>query len=481
MQLDALQKEVIASIDNPQTISQYLKNGGNIQLNADITGKLRSNGDSGSDLNRNANAGKRRGRHDDNTDSMNKRTRTEVRNTAPVANSPSTSEVEGLHDTLPLETAFLTFLEIITPTSRERRDTEQVLQDLGSSLFRLGWRVDLFGSWYTGLCIPSSDVDFVASPLSPTGGGNNTTQRGSGMQRKGVHNNNNNNYSDGNLMLQLIAQGGDNSSVARRERRRIYSGLLRSVANALRFSPSFHSIQQIAHAKVPIVKAQHCGGKKIDVSFLKDGQISSRFLCQEFLKPQFRLARGLTILVKALVANWRLDDPSVGGLGSFPTSVMVLWFLHAEVADHYPPECRDSYAVCLVGFLKYYSMQFDHKRRGIDYANKRIFDKPPSSELCVMNPLMPHANCSVAASLFSSRVVPKFRETYERLSQLLEYTTDTSTVEKVVLSVFSRSINAVGGSGVWRQLYRRKRAKVREPQHLWDERTCIYAGDPIGS
>ncbi|KAF8278791.1 putative DNA polymerase sigma-like protein [Trypanosoma cruzi] len=387
----------------------------------------------------------------------------------------STHDSLETSDSLPLELLLQAVLRAISPTPNEREYARQVFYDMNATLSSLDLCVELFGSWCTGLCIPSSDMDFVAvqkgAEMSPNGDS-------SGIDRNRGSKHNMSSKLERVLSEHLIA-----SNMTRGERRRLYSGALRAVGNKLRLSSAFGGIQHIAHAKVPIVKAVHRGGKKLDISFLRDGVLSSHFLCEEFKKEPFFLARGIIILVKALVANWFLDDPSVGGLGSFPISIMVLWFLYAEVAQQYPPEFSESYAICLVGFLKYYSMQFDHKCTGIDYANKRTFEKAATSELCIMNPLNPGTNCAVAATLFGSHVVHKFREAYTLFSRLLEFTSDVTCVERAVLQAFHRSITLVGGQAtLWKQ--REKKCQTIEsvdlPQHLWEEGTLFYIGDPMG-
>ncbi|EKF38710.1 DNA polymerase sigma-like protein, putative [Trypanosoma cruzi marinkellei] len=376
-------------------------------------------------------------------------------------------------DSFPLELSLQAVLRAISPTPNEHEYARQVFYEMNAALSSLDLHVEIFGSWRTGLCIPSSDMDFVALQKGAAKFLTGETDR-----NRGGSNHNLNSKLD-----RLLTEHLTISNMSRGERKRLCSGALNAVGNKLRSSSFFRVIRHIAHAKVPIVKAVHRGGMKVDVSFLSDGMLSSHFLCEEFKKEPFLLARGIIILVKALVANCSLDDPSVGGLGSFPISIMVLWFLYAEVAQHYPPEFRKSYAICLVGFLKYYSIQFNYKCTGIDYANKRTFEKPATSELCIMNPLNPGANCAVAATLFGSQVVHKFREAYTVFSQLLECTSDVTCVKRAVLQAFHRSITSVGGqAALWRQ--REKKCQTLEseevPQHLWEEATLIYIGDPMG-
>ncbi|RNF27274.1 DNA polymerase sigma-like protein [Trypanosoma conorhini] len=331
-----------------------------------------------------------------------------------------------------------------------------------------------FGSWRTGLSTPSSDMDFVAmqrSSIMPPGSGSSAVCHKRGDK-----------VTESQLLEPSLLDPVNTSSMSRRERSRRFSGALRLVGTHLRSSAAFCSVQGIPRAKVPIVKALHRGGKRVDVSFLMDGVKSTQFLCEEFKKPQFSLARGIIILVKALVASWSLGDPSVGGLGSFPISIMVLWFLHAEAARRCPPEFRKSYAVCLVKFLKYYAREFDYRRTAIDYANKRLPGKEPTAELCIINPLNPGSNCAAAATLFGSRVVPKFDEAYTLFSRLV-YTLDDAAVDKALLDTFGGLIGHTRvqcaqllGLEKERQLH----GEEAGPQHRWETATSLYAGDPLG-
>ncbi|RNF09468.1 DNA polymerase sigma-like protein [Trypanosoma rangeli] len=379
-------------------------------------------------------------------------------------------------ENLPLELYLRAILRVFSPTSNDQEYARQVLRDMNRALSGLDMHALVFGSWCTGISTPSSDMDFVAiqqGSRMPPGSGSSA-----------FHNNGSGKYSTSSVLERALFDPVTASTMSRKERHKRFSGALRLVGSNLRFSMVFRSIQLIPNAKVPVVKALHRGGKSVDVSFLRDGLMSSQFLCEEFKKPQFLLARGIIILVKALVANWMLDDPSVGGLGSFPISIMVLWFLHEEVAQRYPPEVRKSYAVCLVGFLKYYGLLFDYKHTGIDYANKRTFVKTPVPELYILNPLNPSANCAAAATLFVSRLVKKFGDTYTLFSRLLEDTTDAASLDKAVLEAFDRPLRLSGAQGVQR-LQREKQRQLPESetgyQHRWEADTSLYIGDPLGN
>lgn len=231
-------------------------------------------------------------------------------------------------------------------------------------------------------------------------------------------------------------------------------------------SPCFHGIQRIAHASVPIVKCQHSAtNMAVDLSFSCDGLRTSFFLNRKF--QQFPIARGLTLLLKALLQERNLNDASVGGLGSYPLSLLVVFFVEnvaqetfGLVADRTtststpggsassasPSELlhwtNGSYAVFLIAFLQFYGFGLDLRTHGIDLPRRKIFSKPHTTELVIFNPIPVddvlfdannnhhHNNSAVptiattqknvarAATKFSSQVVPYFQELHQRFVAL---------------------------------------------------------------
>ncbi|CAD2215879.1 DNA polymerase sigma subunit [Angomonas deanei] len=310
--------------------------------------------------------------------------------------------------------------------------------------------VEVYGSLRTGLLVPTSDIDCVMK-----------------IEDK----------SKVAYILQRVAYccGKYKGVQTARESKQAFAGGVRFIGNVLRGSGVFRQVTCIAHAKVPIVKCVHRGDSiKVDLSFEEDGCESSDFLCAQFQKEKFRLARGLIILVKSLLANFSLDDPSVGGLGSFPTSILVLYYLRAVVHEHYPVELRDNMAVIFVGFLKYYgNEQFDYRRECINFREGKTFTKAPSSDLYIENPVKPGTNCSRSATLYASKVVPKFSEAADDFSVLLEQDVKDRQVESVLEEYFGRCIPQVSH---WDQVERRAENKPLVPQHQWDPKTNVYIG-----
>eukprot|EP00744_Colponema_vietnamica_P014059 GILI01019704.1.p1 GENE.GILI01019704.1~~GILI01019704.1.p1 ORF type:complete len:387 (-),score=62.50 GILI01019704.1:94-1092(-) len=175
----------------------------------------------------------------------------------------------------------------------------------------------------------------------------------------------------------------------------------------------FGSFKPIVHAKVPLVKCLHrTAHLELDFSFALDGAKSSDYLISKLgsgQQPQcLAAARGLIVLLKHLLHEGNLNDPAVGGLGSFPLSLMVIWFLETEVHRNFPIELQGSYAVLLTRFFAYYGETFDAKFFGIDLVGKEMFSKASSTVLMIRNPLDRSLNAASACTRYFSEVQPLF-------------------------------------------------------------------------
>lgn len=370
-----------------------------------------------------------------------------------VPSAPSSSS-HGPDYLIPLDGKLAEFLYCLSPSPQEREVRLRVVQDLQVALRRVGLEVRLYGSLCTGLVIPASDLDCIMVPCSSSGGGAPVPL---------------------SLPVQHALQTATQTLMSTaRERRQAFSSAIRIIANTMRASRCFRNVVPIAHAKVPIVKCVHReAALKVDLSFEKDGCVSSSYLCEEFCKPGHELARPLIILVKAFLNHCGLDDPSVGGLGSFPVSMMVLWYLSHQVQTGYPPELRRSIGVVMAGFFKYYGVDFDYKRRGIDYVQRKEFSKAPMNELFILNPIKPEANCARAASMYPSRIIPRFAEAAVVLSEVLGKETGSAALEETLFRFFG---SAVPEAKDWRDVKRMAYHSTPGPQNLWDAATNIYIG-----
>lgn len=357
-------------------------------------------------------------------------------------------------------------LQHLTPTAEERRRRLRVVGDVRRTLRRVGLHAVIYGSLCTGLIIPTSDIDLVMMPIGET-------ERGASGDSR-YHNHGGGGGAIPPALQRTLQAMRFKDTLDSKERKLCFASGVRAVANAIRSSGLFRNVLTIAHAKVPIVKCTHRDEDiHIDLSFEKDGCTTSRFLCDEFRRPGNELARALTILVKALIADWGLDDPSKGGLGSFPTALLVLFYLQVVVAAKYPDELRGSIGVVLSGFLKYYGKEFDFRRNGIDYVRRTLFDKPPNLELFVVNPVKPGTNCAKAATLFPSLVVRRFNEASDSFCELLDPHTTTAATEKLLQRFFRHTVPDCVD---WRRVRQGAQRTPRVAQHLWDAETSMYVG-----
>ena len=344
----------------------------------------------------------------------------------PCTPPPIAGSIQAMASTVSMrrvDTAALQLVQRISANQAQKHAMYKALYDVINLLESQGMKVYVYGSAKTGIMIPSSDIDLYID-ADPRHG----VVRGSGTPGK--------------------LRGADSRKGFDR------------VCNLLRKSQFFKNIKRIVHARVPVLKCTHGeSGLQMDFSFIDDGLISSRFLNKcfdawsdrgrhsgggRFLSSIteagdaeasgigkhncFIYARALAILIKYLLSTWNLDDPSVGGLGSYGVSLMVLFFLETVIA----PSCTDAEVAppvtngisgdgrvglgyLLIEFLRWYGETFDYKRYGINLLDRCVFGKPPTFSLHINNPLEPTRNAVSACSRFQ-QVRSKFSETYHSLN-----------------------------------------------------------------
>jgi DNA polymerase sigma len=355
---------------------------------------------------------------------------------------------------LPLDAKVIELLYALSPTSDDREGKLRVVEEVRECVRKAGLDIQIYGSLCTGLAIPASDVDCVMMRSSDP--------MIAAAMPMGLS----------SALLNIDAAA--TSSLPQRAARASLSTGIRTAADRMRRHPAFTNVSCIAHAKVPIVKCRHRRENvKVDLSFEKDGCVSSNYLCELFCEPGNELARPLIVLIKALVNHCGLDDPSVGGLGSFPISLLVLWYLKHCVPSRYTAELRRSIAVLLVGFLQYYGTEFDFQRQGIDYVQQKMFAKPPARDLFIVNPIRPGTNCTRAATLYATHVVPQFQKAAAALAPMLDVHASATAMEQRLLQCFAKSLPGVLD---WRDVARAAAQGSHLPQNMWDQATNLYMG-----
>ncbi|CUI15271.1 DNA polymerase sigma-like protein, putative [Bodo saltans] len=276
-----------------------------------------------------------------------------------------------------LEVFLRGLLRMVAVSQRDAERTTAIIRDVVEVATAREMYVEVYGSARTGIVLPSSDLDFAIVPSSEQhsvatkrhgGGGDNE-------KRDTVRNSILGRATSGEIELRPTISSTSFAHLSKRERVAIAGQQLHAVVRALQNDRRFTRIRKILHAHVPIIKCVHRASNcEIDFSFTPDGIRSSDFIVAQLAAPELVLGRGLIIIIKSLLSQWSINDPSTGGLGSFPVALMVIWFLRSE-GVHYEKGLKNSYAVHLLGFLKYYGEDFDYKNLAIDLVNMSTFKK----------------------------------------------------------------------------------------------------------
>ena len=176
---------------------------------------------------------------------------------------------------LRLHQEILDFRDFLSPTPEEataRNAAVERVRKLVAQTFRAGTRVELFGSFATGLCLPTSDVDAVIL----------------------------------GSMVDTPQQG------------------LNRLANALRREGMAKSLEVIGKARVPIVKfIEKESGYAFDVSFdMPNGPRAARFIRANLRRMP---ALGpIVMVVKQFLSQRELNEVYTGGLGSYALILMCI-------------------------------------------------------------------------------------------------------------------------------------------------------------
>lgn len=217
--------------------------------------------------------------------------------------------------------------DYLSPTPEESAARALVVRKCDTVVRKLfpGKKIECFGSFQTGLYLPTSDIDLVVIPASG----------------------NLNDFDDEELLL-------------RPPLRKLARALIKAgIADS-------RSVQVISRARVPIIKfTDRLTGHPVDISFnVASGLDGARFLKEQL--DLFPALRQLLLFLKLFLDLRGLNEVFRGGLGSFSTACLLISFfqLHPLIQLGYlKPE--DNLGILLLEFLELYGRHLHYEKVGI--------------------------------------------------------------------------------------------------------------------
>jgi non-canonical poly(A) RNA polymerase PAPD5/7 len=240
------------------------------------------------------------------------------------------------------------FYEYVRPRKFEQRIRDRLVDNLRRAMKRDGRnfasaQVHPFGSFMSGLYLPTADMDLVVTSASFMRGGPPTYLSARSWLYK--------------FSKFLVAQHVAEQS----------------------------SIQVIAHAKVPLVKyVDKLTGLRVDVSFENLGGVDA---INTFLqwKEKYPAMPILVTLIKHFLLMRGLNEPVNGGIGGFSVICLVVSMLQVMpqvqsrslVPEHHLGEM-------LLEFFDLYGRQFNYERSAISPTQPLGYIRKVSLRICVL-------------------------------------------------------------------------------------------------
>ncbi|BET02519.1 PAP-associated domain-containing protein [Nesidiocoris tenuis] len=276
-----------------------------------------------------------------------------------------------------LHQEILDFYDYMSPTAEEHNMRTQVVAKIEALVLEL-WpaaRVEVFGSFRTGLYLPTSDIDLVVI---------------GDWER---------------LPLRTLEETLLTKGVCTKD-----------------------NIKVLDKATVPIVKlTDRASGVKVDISFNMNNGVRSAELIKEF-KVKFPVLSKLVIVLKQFLLQRDLNEVFHGGISSYSLILMTVSFLQLHHLDEASLE-NANLGVLLIEFFELYGRKFNYVKTAIRIKNggtyiskqemqKDMKDGHRPSVLCIEDPLTP-GNDIGRGSYGALHVRQAFEYAYISLSQAI--------------------------------------------------------------
>lgn len=209
------------------------------------------------------------------------------------------------------------FYEAVLPQPKDQLDREEVVKRITAAVKSLwsGARVEVFGSFRTGLFLPASDIDLVVFGC---------------WKIKPLY----------TLRDELVRRG-----VCEEGRTTV-----------------------LDKASVPIIKiTDKMTGIKVDISFNVTNGLTSAELIQCFLQ-EFPSLPYLVLVLKQFVYQRDLNEVYTGGIGSYSLILLAVSFLQLQTRAE-GRMANVNYGVQLLEFFELYGMNFNYSRAGISVVD----------------------------------------------------------------------------------------------------------------
>ena len=223
-----------------------------------------------------------------------------------------------------LHKEILEFCDDISPRPSEETMRKEVVQKV-KSFVRSKWygaEVKVFGSFDTGLYLPTSDIDLVVI--------------------------------------------GDCD---------LYSLELELLSSDM-FTPG--TLNVLRKASVPIIKYEDKESKvKVDISFNMESGLRSAKKVKEYMEL-YPLLKNMLLVIKHYLYEQDLNEVYTGGIGSYSVILLIISFFQTRCSKS---ELKDgNLGVLLTNFFEFYGTMFDYSDKGIrlegagSYFNKTMLD-----------------------------------------------------------------------------------------------------------
>ncbi|KAL3445712.1 hypothetical protein BJX65DRAFT_296794 [Aspergillus insuetus] len=314
-----------------------------------------------------------------------------------------------------LHNEIISFYHWVKPLSYEQLVREDLVARLQAAFQNRYYGVQLrsFGSFASGLYLPTADMDLVLLSTSFIRAGVKTFG-----ERKG----------------QIYA----------------FAAFLRNLNIAV---PG--SIETIAHARVPILKfVDKLTGLKVDLSFDNDSGLIANNTFQQW-KSEYPAMPVVVAVIKQFLLLRGLNEVPTGGLGGFSITCLVTSLLQHMPYSNMTPNLGS----VLMEFFHFYGYLFDYESVGVrlnppGYFNKRVYNKDNNKpRLCIEDPNNPDNDISGG-----TREVPlifkSFAEAYRLLQERMVSMADSDLAagESILCAIIAANYDE----------YRESRSQLRD-------------------